>query len=113
MSRNTGIGIFVVDGRSLEMNDLATVSENAESGIYNAGNVTVNGFASVSGNRAASMGGGMVNSSSVFTVLVMNHSASVNGNTAGTKTTAGRGGGIWNAGRLVVNDQPASKGTRR
>ena len=65
-------------------------------GIYNVGNLTVEGNTTVSGNSATTSGGGIDNTPGA--------TANVSGSTIAGNTTTGSGGGIENDGTLIVQD---------
>jgi predicted outer membrane repeat protein len=109
---SNGGGIDIVFGRSVTVNDSASLSGNSAThggGISGAGDIVLNGSASVSGNTASRNGGGI----SGATSTTLNGSASINGNSAGTKDTAGRGGGIWtDFGGITLNDRTMVQGNK-
>jgi hypothetical protein len=110
-----GIRISDVVGPGVVLNDMALVSGNAAprgGGIYleNFGRLTLNGAASISGNKSATRGGGIYNGDDSFVVL--NNSSMVTGNRAGTKSLGGQGGGIWNGGELTLNDSAMIQGNK-
>jgi hypothetical protein len=117
VSGNTGIqggGIAVADG-ILTLNGSSSVTGNrAERGgglwHVGAGEIYLNDYASVKGNRATEKGGGVWNggcTSEVEPTFTMNDSSVVKNNVAGTTTTQGFGGGIYT---YVDPDEPLCTG---
>ena len=84
VSRNVGGGIWLRSGRTLTMNDSASVTENSLMGIVNYGNVVMNGHSTVARNGSA----GIITADRWATTTTLNEHASVHDNVReGIETT--------------------------
>ena len=102
-----GGGIYVTERGSLVLNDAVVRGNRAwmeGGGIWNLGELVLNGSSSVIGNtvRFDGHGGGIANHGT----MILNDSSSVRGN------RADEGGGILNCGSLTMNDSSSVRANR-
>jgi len=82
-------------------------------GIYNSGRLTINNT-TISGNRAgcgnycSGQGGGIFNDSSGSLII---ENSSITGNSAGATLSVAYGGGIYNSGRVAINNSTVGGNT--